>query len=581
MKKGSILRQILISYVSLSFVLVFFILIYFIHYFYNYQLHSTHQTVKTLWSSMEHDFQLALDYPFNTNYIKQSSQNLGDHLKCRVTVLNYKKELIYQYIPKYVEDEMKNDSLLYMKSEELIHISLSDSITHNPFQGEQVSVFPVRLDDRFLGYVLADMPLSRIYDPWYNFIFQIIQITAVLFVIAFVIFLILTQNIVMPIKNLIVVTKRIAKGDLDISGIPESNNEIGTLAQHMQEMSVKLKESFVLISKQRETLDTMLNTIQQALWIVNSHGIILLANATFKRIVNHQSPEGKYIWEIFRHPNLNNILKQALDESKNITLEIEYENAIFLCSTTLMPQSRQVIFSLLDISQIKEMEKLKRDFVSNVSHELRTPLTAIKGFVETLSEEASEEQLSYLKIIERNTDRLINIVKDLLLLSNLEQIQEIEHDQINIPDLIENLFPLFKDKLQEKSMTLSLSVETDQVLIIGDSFKIEQIFVNLIDNAIKYAGKGNILISLSQHEQMMKISINDEGDGISKEHLPRLFERFYVIDKSRSKKMGGTGLGLSIVKHIVFLHHGKIQVHSNENEGTTFIIYLPLIQVKK
>lgn len=527
---------------------------------------------------MEADFQRALDYPFNSNYIKQSSQNLGDNLKCRVTVLNYKKEIIFQYIPIIVIEEMKSDSLSYLNSEQLSHIPLSDSISHNPYQGEHISIFPVRLEDRLLGYVIADMPLSRIYDPWYNFIFQIIQITAVLFVIAFVIFLILTQNIVLPIKNLIAVTKRIAKGDLDISGIPESNNEIGTLAQHMQEMSVKLKESFVLISKQSETLDTMLNTIQQALWIVNSHGIILLANATFKRIVDHKNPEGKYIWEILRHPNLNHILKQALEESKNITIEIEYENAVYLCSTTLMPQSRQIIFSLLDISQIKDMEKLKRDFVSNVSHELRTPLTAIKGFVETLSEEATEEQLSYLKIIERNTDRLINIVKDLLLLSNLEQIHEIDREVINMPALIENLFPLFKDKLSEKSMSLSMSVESEQVLISGDSFKIEQIFINLIDNAIKYAGKGHIQITLSLHENMLKTSIKDEGDGISKEHLPRLFERFYVIDKSRSKKMGGTGLGLSIVKHIVFLHHGKIQVHSNEHEGTTFIIYLPLIQ---
>lgn len=527
-------------------------------------------------TSMEGDFQKALTYPYNRKLISQNAQILGDNLNSRITVINNKKSIIHEYIPEKIKREYKINPNYLQKRSALLKVELTDSLSYNKHNGEHVSVFPIKYNGQLSGYIITDIPLSRVYDPWYNFMIQIIQITAILFIAAFIIFIIMSQNIVYPIKNLINITKRIGKGDLEIHSRAGSDNEIGQLEYQMQDMAIKLKESFILINKQKETLDIMINSIQQALWIVNAHGVILIANQQFKEITGNQNPEDKYLWIVFKHPKISNLITQIQNDQKNHTLEIEYNNKFYLCSTSFMNQSKQIIFSLLDISQIKEMEKLKRDFVSNVSHELRTPLTAIKGFIETLSEDATEEQKHYIQVIERNTNRLINIVKDLLILSKLEQTQEIDREQVNILSLLENLRPLFKDRLAEKSMRLNIEERGDLPLIIGDIFKLEQVFINLIDNAVNYAGRGDITISFDIREAMLRIKVKDEGDGIPNQHLGRLFERFYVTDTSRSRRMGGTGLGLSIVKHIINLHNGRIQVQSIEGEGTTFRILLPI-----
>ncbi|MCD6155495.1 MAG: PAS domain-containing sensor histidine kinase, partial [Candidatus Atribacteria bacterium] len=213
--------------------------------------------------------------------------------------------------------------------------------------------------------------------------------------------------------------------------------------------------------------------------------------------------------------------------------------------------------------------------VVNVSHELRTPLTAIKGYVETLEEEIEGDSKRYLDIIKRHTERLINIVADLLLLSELEEkgLTQIK-EEVNLEKVVKDVFKIFDQKAKEKGLKLNLICEGNPV-VEGDAFKLEQMFINLIDNAIKYTERGEVLVYLKQTDEEVIVKVKDTGIGIPKEHLDRIFERFYVVDKSRSKKLGGTGLGLSIVKHIVLLHNGKIDVKSSPGEGTEFIITFP------
>ena len=234
--------------------------------------------------------------------------------------------------------------------------------------------------------------------------------------------------------------------------------------------------------------------------------------------------------------------------------------------------------TLYDITKIKNLEKTKKDFVSNVSHELRTPLTAIKGFVETLEETTNDdENKHYLNIIKRHTDRVINIVEDLLLLSELEEeSSSLELEDVNLKGLIENILKIFDQRLREKNLVLKFKADKNLPLIKADPFKLEQVFINLIDNAIKYTERGEVMISVSQNDKGLITEIQDTGICIPKEHLSRIFERFYVVDKSRSRKLGGTGLGLSIVKHIVLLHNGKIDVENIPGTGTKFIVTLPV-----
>jgi two-component system phosphate regulon sensor histidine kinase PhoR len=240
-----------------------------------------------------------------------------------------------------------------------------------------------------------------------------------------------------------------------------------------------------------------------------------------------------------------------------------------------------VVAILHDITEFRKLEKIKRDFVLSASHELRTPLTAIKGYVETLQTKISKKDQQYLNVIKRHTERLINIVSDLLNLSELEEkVNKPEFELVNIKNLIENIKTLFAPRFKEKNLALKVNVEEKLPLISGDSFKLEQMLINLVDNAIKYTEKGEVEIAARRLNQSIRITIKDTGIGIAQEHLSRIFERFYVVDKSHSRRMGGTGLGLSIVKHIVLLHNGEIEVESTPGVGTKFIITLPLSQGK-
>jgi two-component system phosphate regulon sensor histidine kinase PhoR len=222
---------------------------------------------------------------------------------------------------------------------------------------------------------------------------------------------------------------------------------------------------------------------------------------------------------------------------------------------------------------------MKKDFVDSVSHELNTPLTAIKGFVETLEEEADEAQRGYLDIIKRNTDRLINIVQDLLALSELEEkTLELQREPVDIRRLLENILQIFKQPLQNKNLKLEFVADAGPAKVMGDPFKLEQLFVNLIDNAVKYTEEGKIKVEIRREDGVLVVDVEDSGIGIPEDQQKRIFERFYVIDKSRSKKVGGTGLGLSIVKHIAQSHEADIDVMSKPGKGTTFRITFPPYQ---
>jgi len=247
---------------------------------------------------------------------------------------------------------------------------------------------------------------------------------------------------------------------------------------------------------------------------------------------------------------------------------------------------KEVIVVMFDITDFKRLEKIKADFIANVSHELRTPLTAIKGYTETLEEEAyesPEDQKHFLRIIKRHTDRLINIVSDLLVLSEVESRDSLSkesaaHDleEINVNELIKSSLDALRSKAQEKGIEVSCRADEDVYKIKANRFLLEQMFINLIDNAVKYTPEnGRVDVRTSKENSHILTEISDTGIGIPKEHLPRIFERFYRVDKTRSRNLGGTGLGLSIVKHIVIMHGGKIEVQSEEGKGSKFSITLP------
>jgi len=229
-----------------------------------------------------------------------------------------------------------------------------------------------------------------------------------------------------------------------------------------------------------------------------------------------------------------------------------------------------------DITEMRALEKTKKDFVVNVSHELRTPLTAIKGFLETIEPRAEDENRPYLEIVRRNTERMISIVEDLLVLSELEERgAKIDKTAVDLKPLAESILKMFEKRARDKGLGLSLQAPADLPEVQADPGQMEGLLLNLVDNALKYTDKGSVTVRLASRDGQMSIEVDDTGPGIGADHLPHVFERFYVVDKSRSKKLGGTGLGLSIVKHIVLAHKGTVSVKSRVGEGTTFSVLLP------
>lgn len=280
---------------------------------------------------------------------------------------------------------------------------------------------------------------------------------------------------------------------------------------------------------------------------------------------------------------LSNATKEVASGKFDTKLNIKRKDEIGKLSENFNIMSSQLSILFNEVNQQKEeskrLEKIKKDFIINVSHELKTPLTAIKGFIETLEEEIEEpENLHYVKIIRRNTDRLINIVQDLLLLSELEDetaANKLLISSVDLKIILENIKRLFEQKLIHKGLFLEILIEDGFPKVQIDSYRFEQVFINLINNSIKYTDNGGVKIELKTLPQnRVQIAVSDTGAGIPEEDQDRIFERFYISEKSRSRKYDGTGIGLSIVKHILMLHNGTIELDKTYKNGTRFIIEL-------
>jgi two-component system phosphate regulon sensor histidine kinase PhoR len=298
--------------------------------------------------------------------------------------------------------------------------------------------------------------------------------------------------------------------------------------------------------------------------------------------------QGRNIEEAIRNVGIQQLIRRTLESGDRIeaevSLQIEGERFFQLHCTNLPDIDRGkagAVIVLHDITRMRRLENVRRDFVANVSHELKTPVTSIQGFVEALSEggvDKPEQIKRYLGIIAKHSDRLNAIIEDLLSLSRLEEEQELRRIQFGsarLKPVLAAAIDLLSTKAEQQKVRIQLKCSDD----IGTKMNpalIEQAVFNLVDNAIKYSeAEGPVTVSAEQGDAEITISIQDQGCGIGSEHLSRLFERFYVVDKGRSRKLGGTGLGLAIVKHITQVHGGSVTVESSLGKGSTFTIHLP------
>ncbi len=435
---------------------------------------------------------------------------------------------------------------------------------------------PIETDGKIAGVIRTSLFLKDIDNLLTRLNYHVAWISLAVVLIALLGALFISNGIVQPIKNLTSAARKVASGDFSVRVFLKSKDELRDLADNFNRMNEEMQSVFTELSKQKEELSGIIHSLQEGLLVVDKQGRIIRANESFQRLAGDQPVEGKLYWEAMRNPQLAELLMKAGTEKRNFMEEVTLGDRIFICSVTPLKGGEEIVSIFHDVTEIKEIEKIKKDFVTNVSHELRTPLTAIKGYAETLRKEVDTAQgKRYLEIVERNTNRLINIVSDLLLLSSLEEKTTLELEDVNLGGFLENVIRIFDQKLQDKGLSLAVDVKPNLPTIKADAFKLEQMLMNLLDNAIKYTDHGEIAISAGVQENQVRIQVRDTGIGIPKENIPRIFERFYVVDKSRSRKSGGTGLGLSIVKHIVLLHKGTINIESALGKGTSVTVTLP------
>jgi two-component system phosphate regulon sensor histidine kinase PhoR len=370
--------------------------------------------------------------------------------------------------------------------------------------------------------------------------------------------------------------RRFADGDLTFRLDVPASAELGSLAATLNRMAAQLHER--------------IGSMVEGVIALDRQGVLLQINKSAARWIG-LAPEtiiGRSLHELIRNHELNRLVDETLSTHKPVEAEIRFhdleDRSMQVYATPLLDQTQHgggALLVLHDLTRIRRLERMRRDFVANVSHELKTPLTSIKGFVETLVDgalEEPEEAKRFCTIIAKQVDRLQAIIEDLLSLSRIEQ--EAEQGQVvlkpaNLRDVLHTGLMSCAHQSAEKNITVDIVCDPACTARINAPL-FEQVVVNLIDNAIKYSDPGKkVSIEVNPNEAHWEIRFRDQGCGIEAAHLARIFERFYRVDKARSRKVGGTGLGLAIVKHIVSAHNGRIRVESQPGIGSTFTVVLP------
>ncbi len=401
---------------------------------------------------------------------------------------------------------------------------------------------------------------------------------------------VISRRISQPIEQMKKSAEHFAAGDLDHRLTSPETEEMGGLADAMNQMATQLNDRIETIISQRNQLETVLASMLEGVIAIDTEERIVSINQAAAGLFENEPEncQGKSIEEIIRSPALQQFIRKALSNKnpseEDINVFQNEERVIAVKGSPLLDAGRHQIGTLVvfhDVTQLRSLENMRRDFVANVSHEIKTPLTAIKGFVETLQHgkvDKAEEKDRFLGIIQKHVDRLNAIIEDLLALSRIEQEdenKEIQFELVKIADVFQAAIQLCRPRAEEKSIRMDLDCEKDTTAMF-DPTLIEQAVVNLLDNAIKFSDPESTIQVKSHHQDdQMIISVQDHGIGIAQKHLPRLFERFYRVDKARSRNMGGTGLGLAIVKHIAQAHGGHVSVESKLGEGSRFSIHIP------
>jgi two-component system phosphate regulon sensor histidine kinase PhoR len=448
---------------------------------------------------------------------------------------------------------------------------------------------PVVENDKIVCVVRVALPLTSIEQTFGSVYDKIVLGALLVALLAALSSLYISRRITRPLVRMRQAADHFRRGEFQHRLPIVSTEEIADLGRTMNEMAAQLDEKMRTVIDQRNEREAILSSmVEGVIAFDNSERVINLNQAAADMLsVNPDGTKGRLLHESIRNANLqrfvSRIMETGVAQEEEIQLADGETRVLRMLGTVLQGDQKQplgAVVVLHDITRLHQLERIRRDFVANVSHELRTPITSIKGFAETLRDGSvrnPDDVDRFLGIIARQADRLNTIISDLLTLSELEQAdrKDAQFPIVALKEVLESAVATCEHRLVARKIRLEVRCdECLKVAVNPDLF--EQAVVNLIDNAAKYSDpEGAVMVSATTDGTEVIIAVEDHGVGIEKSHLPRLFERFYRVDRARSRELGGTGLGLSIVRHIVLAHRGRVDVTSTPGKGSTFFIHLP------
>ena len=391
-----------------------------------------------------------------------------------------------------------------------------------------------------------------------------------------------TRRITKSIEEITAFSREVTTGHLGRRLFLKEKGEIGELAKNINDMAHEMKARLKQSEEERHKVEAILRNLSDGLMLVDTRGRILLCNEAVRKLFAIETEiEGSTVAESLRNAELMEVIDEVIREEGPVSHEISVahprELSLMITSTPFYAYSVKeklsgVVITLHDITRLKHLEEMRKDFVANVSHEIKTPITAIKGFAETLLDGAiddKENASKFLETIKNHSERLNSLVSDLLTLSRIEMGDiDLHKHNVNINNIIDTVFTTLRDKAEAKGLFLKKALPPEPFEVSADRDKLIQVLLNLVDNGIKFSDDGGVTVGMEKDGEHTILFVEDRGTGISKKHLPRLGERFYRVDKARSRELGGTGLGLAIVKHLVKAHGWNLEIESTQGKGT-------------
>lgn len=517
------------------------------------------------------------------------ADRIGNLLNLRVTVVSLEgtvlgdSEIDRVYLPE-IENHLNRQEI-----QEAIKKGFGESRRFSNTIGKDMLYMAIpHGKDEFSGILRLSIPVSEIKMLEANLQRTILFALFLALVFSIGLSFSVAKMVSRPILKISSLAKEIARGNFPQEQLFYVKDEIGELAESIQYMSKEIRNKINYITSEEAKLRAVISSLVEGLMITDKEGEIISVNPGLKKMFYIEyASMGKKPLEVIRNNKVQSMVERILKgESRFLSDEVEInfpqEKIIRINGTPIIRDNEieGVVVVFHDITELKRLEKMRQDFVANVSHELRTPLTSIKGYAETLLEdnlEDKEKARDFLGIIYHDAECLSRLIDDLLDLSKIESGKfKMNFSEVDLNKIIEHSLKILEEQLRNKDIYVELNLVKDLPKVWADKIRITQVMLNLLDNAIKYnVDKGKILISASLRDNFVAVDISDTGIGIPEGDLPHIFERFYRVDKARSRELGGTGLGLSIVKHIIQAHGGEIFVKSEPSKGSTFTFTLP------